>query len=136
MNVTFIIVVGNDSHASSTTSTITVLDNIPVGMRNLRVSGHDWDITISHTKSPARITATYRGNRSINGGETLPAIKISGKLTEDAIPHLTNTTTVHTKCDCDLSNNKATDTIFVKQARHSQKSNECDNEKRFQKRGV
>jgi len=132
-NVTFIIVVGNDSRARSTTSTIIVLDNIPVGMHNLRASGHDWDITISHTKSPARITAKYQGNDSVDGGEILPAIKISGKLTEDAIPHLTNTATVHTKCDCDLSNNKVTDTIFVKQARHDQKCNECDNEKRCQR---
>ena len=131
-NVTFIIVVGNDSRARSTTSTITVLDHIPVGMHNLRASGHDWDITISHTKSPTRITAKYRGNGSVDGGEILPAIKISGKLTEDSIPHLTNTATVHTKCDCDLSNNKATDTIFIEQARHGQKSNACDNEKRCQ----
>ncbi|HEX3642053.1 MAG TPA: hypothetical protein VHV10_12245 [Ktedonobacteraceae bacterium] len=134
-NITFIIVVGNDSRVRSTTSTITVLDNIPIGMRNLQASGHDWDITTSHRKSPARITAKYRGNGSVDGGEILPAIKISGKLTEDAIPHFTNTATVHTKCDCDLSNNKVTDTIFVKQARYGQKSNACDNEKKSKREG-
>jgi len=131
-DVTFIIVVGNDSHAGPTTSTITVSDSVPIGMGNLRASGHGWDITISDTKSPAIIIAKYLSNHPVYGGEILPAIKISGQLTEEAIPHLTNTARVHTRCDCDASNNKAIDTIFVEKAGNSQGCNECQEKKEHQ----
>jgi uncharacterized repeat protein (TIGR01451 family) len=131
-DVTFIIVVGNNSHAGPTISTITVSDFVPIGMRNLRASGHGWDITISDTKSPATIIAKYLGNNSVYGGEILPAIKISGKLTEEAIPYLTNMARVHTGCDCDTSNNKAIDTIFVAKEGNSQECNECEGKKEHQ----
>lgn len=128
-DVTFIIAVGNDSHAGPTTSTITVSNSVPIGMRNLRASGHGWDITISDTKSPAIIIAKYLANDSVYGGEILPAIKISGKLTEEAVPRLMNTARVHTGCDCDTSNNKAIDTIFVEKEGNSQECNECEGKK-------
>ncbi|HEY4036818.1 MAG TPA: hypothetical protein VGL94_22905 [Ktedonobacteraceae bacterium] len=131
-DVTFIIVVGNDSHAGPTTSTITVSDSVPIGMHNLRASGHGWDITTSDTKSPAIIIAKYLGNDPVYGGEILPAIKISGKLTEETVPRLTNTARVHTGCDCDTSNNKAIDTIFVAKEGNSQECNGCEEKKEHQ----
>jgi uncharacterized repeat protein (TIGR01451 family) len=132
-DVTFIIVVGNNSHASPITSTITVSDYVPAGIRNLRVSGHNWNIAMSDTKSPTVITAKYLGNDSVHGGEILPAIKISGKLTKDAIPHFTSLARVHTECACDTSNHKAIDTIFIEKEGHSQECNKC-NEKKEHKR--
>lgn len=132
-DVTFIIIVGNHSHAGPITSTITVSDAVPTGIGNLQASGDDWDLAMSDTKSSTVITAKYRGNDSVDGGEILPAIKISGKLTEDAIPHLTSIARVHTECDCDTSNHKATDTIFVERAGHDQECNKC-NEKEEQQR--
>jgi uncharacterized repeat protein (TIGR01451 family) len=128
-NVTFVIVVGNNSHAGPTISPITVSDSISVGIHNLRVSGHNWDITMSDTKGPAVITAKYLGRHSVHSGEILPAIQISGKLTKDAIPHLTSIARVHTECNCDTSKNKATDTIFVKKAGHDQECNKCKEKK-------
>jgi hypothetical protein len=119
-DVTFIIVVGNDSRTRLTTS-ITISDAIPAGMYKLQARGHDWNIAMSHTKSPAVITATYRGNDSIKGGAILPAIEISGVLTKDATPSLTNEVRVHAGCNCKISNNKATDTIHVKECSHSYK---------------
>jgi uncharacterized repeat protein (TIGR01451 family) len=119
-DVTFIIVVGNNSRTRLTTS-ITVSDAIPIGMHNLQARGHDWNIAMSHTKSPAVITATYRGKDSINGGETLPAIEISGVLTKDAISSLTNVVRVNTGCNCKVSNNSSTDTISVKECSRSRK---------------
>ncbi len=129
-DVTFIIVVGNNSRTRLTTS-ITVSDAIPIGMHNLQAGGHDWIIPMSHTKSPAVITATYRGKDSINGGETLPAIEISGVLTKDAIPSLTNVVRVYTGCNCKINNDKATDTICVKKACCDHECNTCHHKKRY-----
>ena len=118
--VTFIIVVGNKSRTRLTTS-ITISDAISAGICKLQARGHDWNIAMSHTKSPAVITATYRGKDSINGGETLPAIEISGVLTKDAIPSLTSVMRVNTGCNCGISNSRETDAIYVKKCGHSRK---------------
>jgi uncharacterized repeat protein (TIGR01451 family) len=133
-DVTFIIVVGNNSHAGPTISPITVSDTVSGGIRNLRASGHGWDITMSDTKSPAVITAKYLGNHSVRGGEILPAIQISGKLTEDALPRLTSIARVRTECNCDTSKNKATDTIFVEKTKRGQECNKCKKNKECQER--
>ncbi len=85
---------------------------------------------MSHTKSPAVITATYRGKDLINGGETLPAIEVSGVLTKDAIPSLTNVVRVHTGCNCKINNDKATDTICVKKASYGQECKTCCHKKK------
>jgi len=124
--VTFLIVVGNNSSARLTTPTITVSDSLPAGIRNLRASGHDWNITLSDTESPTEITAKYLGNDSVHSGGILPAIKISGKLTKDAIPQLTSIARVHTGCNCDTSNTKTIDTIFVGKEGNNQKCGKCD----------
>lgn len=124
--VTILIVVGNNSNARLTTPTITVSDSLPAGIRNLRASGHDWNITLSDTESPTEITAKYLGNDSVHSGGILPAIKISGKLTKDAIPQLTSIARVHTGCNCDTSNTKTTNTIFVGKEGNNQKCDKCD----------
>jgi hypothetical protein len=130
-DVTFIIVVGNNSHAGPTISPIIVSASIPAEIRNLRASGHNWEMAMSDTKSPTVITAKYLGHHSVHGGETLPAIQISGKLTEDTIPHLTSTARVHTECNCDTSKSKATNTIFVEKKGHGRECNQCKEQKEY-----
>jgi uncharacterized repeat protein (TIGR01451 family) len=133
-DVTYVLVVGNNSRTRLITS-ITVSDAISAGMHNLQARGHDWDIAMNHTKSPAVITATYHGKNSLSGGEILPAITISGVLTKDAIPSLTSVVRVYTGCNCKISNNKATDMIFVKKRKCDPEREMC-RYKRKRKKGA
>ncbi len=115
------------------TGPVTLADSIkvtfvvPVGLRQIMVSGQSWDMSLSATMSPAVLTATYIGPYPALPGQLLPPIFVTGQLTEDAIPSLTTTATVGTPGDSNPANNIAFDTVFVKQTQQECEQQNDDN---------
>lgn len=118
--VTFLVVVGDTPTAGPVPvgSTITVTDVLPEGLRNIQVNAQGWHINTSNNRSPSVITATFNGG--VQPGQLLPVIRISGELTNQAVPSFTNTATVDVKDDACPENNTATDTICVERQQHHQ----------------
>jgi hypothetical protein len=128
-NATFVLLVGN-SRVGSTISgpgTITVTDVIPVGIHHLKASGQGWQFVFSDDTGPAVLTATYNVVAPVAPGTLLPAIKVTGDLTNDAVPSITNTASVGIQGDTNAPDETATDTIFVKENQHQNDNNNNNN---------
>lgn len=89
---------------------VTVTDTLPDGLVNVVVSGTNWDTTVNFNV----LTATYTGPYPVTGGSSLPNIVVSGLLTSDAVPTLTNGAFVSDARDSNLQNNWSDDSIDVK----------------------
>jgi hypothetical protein len=114
-NVTFRLTAWNRKSAGPVKEpgSILVTDIIPVGLRDITVRGSDWAIAITSTISPTRITATYVGTYPVLSGEVLPSIEITGELTKNAVPNLTDTAIVGVPGDTNANNNVSTRIICV-----------------------
>ena len=115
--VTYNLVVSNSLLAGAVPASnpIAAVDIIPVGMVNVTASSPAWNISINASTSPTLISAIYTGAYPVLPGTALPPIVVSGTLTADSFPSLTNAAAVHTPVDTNPNNNMTTDTIFVSQ---------------------
>ena len=86
---------------------------IPLGLTNIATSSSNWHITLTSNTSPALLQAIYTGPYPINPGEGLPEIVITGTLTTDALPSLTNLAKVSVNGDTNLTNNIVTNSVQV-----------------------
>ena len=96
--VTFDVVVSNDAAAApeNVPNSIVVTDIAPLGLTGISGSGTGWTVVINSAAAhpavgPAELVATYTGSYPILPGATLPPLLITGTLTADAVPSLTNT---------------------------------------------
>jgi hypothetical protein len=107
--VTWLVQVSNAAGADTITSTIVVTGSLnpKTGMSDIHPSGYGW----SFSSDQGKLVAKY-ANPNLKGGESLSTIKIAGKLTEDAVPHLTGTAEAKSDSD-DVS---ASNTISVQNA--------------------
>jgi len=123
--VTFFVAVSNvsDSKTLDDPSTISVEDVIPLGFNDIQVSGQDWHFKVSDSNSPSVIDANFTGTAPLLPGQTLPVITITGRVTNDAVPTLTDTATVDVEGDCNTDNNTVMYTIYVKKHHHHQQNN-------------
>jgi uncharacterized repeat protein (TIGR01451 family) len=114
--VTYVIVVSNLSSGDPVVApnTISVSDVLPLGLTDIKVDvdNSQWSYTSGDTNGPALLTVNYVGSYPVAAGQTLAPITITGKLTNDAVPYVTNTATVDTAGNSTV-NNSATDTVFV-----------------------
>ncbi|GCE04751.1 DUF11 domain-containing protein [Dictyobacter aurantiacus] len=121
-DVTFFIAVSNVSDSASVDdpSIIMVNDVIPIGLNNIHVEGKNWHFNVSDHNSPSVIDASFTGSAPLMPGQTLPVITITGRLTNDAVPTLTDTATVDLDGDSDVNtdNNTVMYTICVKKQHH------------------
>jgi uncharacterized repeat protein (TIGR01451 family) len=88
---------------------ITVTEDIPSGLIVTSVIENSW----SFTQTSSTITLKYIGAYPIVPNQTLPIIDVVGILTSDGLGQLTNTATVSTPNDSNLSNNTTQDPINV-----------------------
>ena len=128
--VTYVIIVSNPLVDGEVTSPITVTDIIPLGLSDITVKAPLWNTSVSYDTSPAVITADYNGDLPVVAGEVLSPISVTGTLNENAVPSLTDTTTVDT-LDNIGDNNTSTDTILVSPSNnhhrhHHDDPNGCD----------
>ncbi|GLV58027.1 hypothetical protein KDH_48610 [Dictyobacter sp. S3.2.2.5] len=128
-NVTFFVAVSNvsDSVSVDDPSTISVEDVIPIGLNNIHVEGKNWHFKVSDHDSPSVIDANFTGSAPLMPGQTLPVITITGRLTSDAVPTLTDTATVDVENDSNTDNNTVMYTIFVKKQHHHHQNNNHNN---------
>jgi uncharacterized repeat protein (TIGR01451 family) len=119
-HLTSIILVRNNPQADAVEkgNPIIVTDVIPIGLSDIHAYGQDWNINVSDEYSPALVTATYGGSYPVGPDTTMPPIYVNGKLTQDAVPSLTDSAMVNVPGDVDTTNNIATDTVFVLQSNH------------------
>jgi len=114
--VTYVIVVENLSSGAPVVApnTISVSDVLPLGLTDIKVGvdGSQWNYASGDNNGPALLTVDYVGNYPVAPGQVLAPITITGKLTNDAVPYVTNTATVDTAGNI-IVNNSATDTVFV-----------------------
>jgi uncharacterized repeat protein (TIGR01451 family) len=116
--IVYTLAITNDSAAGPVLSSdsITVTDPIPAGLTNITASATpstDWIISPVGPTSPTTLTATYNGSYPVAAGATLSPITITGTLTSDAIPQVTNTAVVVTPNDSNTDNNSGTNTFNV-----------------------
>ncbi len=91
---------------------IVVTDHIPSGFSSVQASGLDWYVTVLNNT----VIAVYTGSYPVDPDISLPNIIVSGQLTSDSHPTLTNTATVITPRDKNPGNNISTERIIVQAA--------------------
>ncbi|GCE09704.1 S53 family peptidase [Dictyobacter aurantiacus] len=94
-------------------SLIRMVAVLPVGLKNVTVSGTRWTISSTGATSPVLISAVYVGAYPVAAGTTLPTIRISGTVTGAAGVAITDTAVVQVAGDSRASNNLATDTFVT-----------------------
>ena len=110
------IVVKNAAGAGPVTAPdpIVVTNILSVGVIAVRATGgSDWDVTVSSSLSPAVITAHYKGPYPIDPGATLPVIRVTGIVTNAAVPSLDCAAMVSTPADTNIGNDTLVNTIGV-----------------------
>ncbi len=88
---------------------ITVSDTLPAGLNNISASGTGWTTSISDST----LTGTYTSNTALLPGASLPAITITGTISNPPSLSLTNSATVTTANDSNTTNDTVNDTIAV-----------------------
>ncbi|GER91034.1 hypothetical protein KDW_51960 [Dictyobacter vulcani] len=113
--ITYVLLVGNKAGTTTTTKTssLIVTDVIPLGLKQITAKGTDWQISLSDTVGPAVLTAQYTGKLTADPNTTLPPISLTGILTQDAEPSITNTATVVVPDDKDMDNNTTVSTTLI-----------------------
>ncbi|GCE31644.1 hypothetical protein KDA_71280 [Dictyobacter alpinus] len=86
---------------------------LPVGLKNVTVSGSNWSIIMTGALSPILISATYIGTYPVLPGTILPPIRLSGIVASAVGIAITDTAVVQTPGDRQSANNLATDTFVT-----------------------
>ena len=92
---------------------VKVKDVLPIGLKNVTVTGTNWAIIMSSSVSPVLIASTYRGQYPIAPGTALPPIIVTGTVSSDAPSSITCTALAGVSGDSNPDNNIANNTIYV-----------------------
>jgi hypothetical protein len=114
--VTFILLpyIGQSSRDIDNPGVIELNDVVPVGAQDIHVVGQCWDVAPFDSEGPTLISARLTCPASLTAGQELPVLRISLRLTNDAVPTFTNAAEVNVEGGNVSPDNISTYTVFVK----------------------
>jgi hypothetical protein len=114
--VTFILLpyIGQNSSDIANPGVIELNDVVPVGAKDIHVAGRCWDVAPFDSEGPTLISARLTCPDSLTAGQELPVLRISLRLTNDAVPTFTNAAEVDVEGGNLSPDNISAYTVFVK----------------------
>src|SRR5579883_421838 len=95
---------------------VTVTSALPAGLTNVKApttNSNVWNITVSSATSPSLVKATYVGSYPIAAGTVLPAITVTGMVTNKLVGLFSDSASAAVSGDSSLGNNTANVSVNI-----------------------